>query len=99
MPAVPSESVLYSPLTYYQVKATVIPLPRSLNEEAERQTKEFLLKAAVQHSRFLVLAPRGPSMGVLDYVAYYAQSTHSARPLGCFDDVWVVEFVPYSDDR
>ena len=99
MPAVPSESVLYSPLSYYKVKAPVVPLPRSLNEEAERQARQFLLKAALERTRFLVLAPRGPSMRILDLVAYYSQSTHAPRVLGCYDDVWVVEFVPYSHAR
>jgi dolichyl-phosphate-mannose-protein mannosyltransferase len=98
MPAVASESVLYAPLSYYKVSAPVIPLPRTLNGEAERQAKQFLLKAAQEHSRFLVLAP-WPSLRIVDFLTYYSQSTHSPRVLGRFDEIWVVEFIPYSDAR
>jgi len=98
MPAVASESVLYAPLSYYKVSSPVVPLPRTLNDEAERQAKQFLLKAAQEHSRFLVLAP-WPSLRILDFLAYYSQSTHSPRVLGKFDEIWVVEFVPNIDAR
>lgn len=98
MPAVASESVLYSPLSYYKVSAPVVPLPRTLNAEAERQAKQFLLKAAQQHTRFLVLAP-WPSLRIVDLLAYDSQSTHSYRVLGTFDEIFVVEFTPYFDAR
>ncbi len=98
MPAVPSDSVLYSPLSYYKVSAPVVPLPRTLNPEAERQARKFLLKAAQEHTRFLVLAP-WPSLRIVDLLAYYSQGTHSYRVLGNFDEIFVVEFVPYSDAR
>jgi len=98
MPAVASDSVLYAPLSYYKVRAQVVPLPRTLNDEAERQVKHFLLKASQQHSRFLVLAP-WPSLRIVDFLAYSSQGTHSPRVLGNFDDIWVVEFIPYSDAR
>jgi 4-amino-4-deoxy-L-arabinose transferase-like glycosyltransferase len=98
MPAVPNESVLYSPLSYYKVSAPVVPLPRTLNDEAERQAKQFLLKAAQERTRFLVLAP-WPSLRIVDLLAYDSQSTHSYRVLGNFDEIFVVEFVPYSDAR
>ena len=81
MPAVASESVLYSPLSYYKVSAPVVPLPRTLNAEAERQAKQFLLKAAQEHTRFLVLAP-WPSLRIVDLIAYDSQSTHTYRVLG-----------------
>lgn len=98
MPAVPSDSVLYSPLSYYKVSAPVVPLPRTLNPEAERQAKQFLLKASQEHTRFLVLAP-WPSLRIVDLFAYYSQSTYTYRVLGNFDNIFVVEFVPYSDAR
>jgi hypothetical protein len=98
MPAVASESVLYSPLSYYNVSAPVVPLPRTLNAEAERQAKQFLLKAAQEHTRFLVLVP-WPSLRILDLIAYDSQSTHTYRVLGRFDEIWVVEFTPYPDAR
>ena len=98
MPAVPEESVLYSPLSYYKVSAPVIPLPRSLNDEAQRQVKQFLLKAAMERSRFVVVAPRGPSQAILDFTAYYSQNAYTSRVLGLFEDIWVVEFDPIVDD-
>jgi hypothetical protein len=98
MPAVPSESVLHSPLSYYKVSAPVVPLPRTLNDEAERQTKQFLMKAAQEHTRSLAPAP-WPSLRIVDFLAYDSQSTHTYRVLGNFDDIWVVEFIPYSDTR
>jgi dolichyl-phosphate-mannose-protein mannosyltransferase len=96
MPAVASESVLYSPLSYYKVSAPVVPFPRTLNAEAERQAKQFLLKAAQEHIRFLVLAP-WPSLRIVDLLAYDSQSTYAYRVLGKFDEIFVVEFIPYSD--
>jgi 4-amino-4-deoxy-L-arabinose transferase-like glycosyltransferase len=96
MPAIASESVLYSPLSYYKVSALVVPLPRTLNDEAERQAKQFLLNAA--HTRFLVLAP-WPSLRIVDLIANDSRSTHAYRVLGNFDEIFVVEFVPYSDGR
>jgi len=93
MPADPRESMLYAPLSYYKVSARVVPLPGSLNDEAERAARQFLLKAAPEHQRFLVLAAL-PSLRVVDYVAYYSQSTHSPRVLATFDEIWVVEFTP-----
>ena len=76
----------------------MVPLPRTLNAEAERQAKQFLLKAAQEHTRFLVLVP-WPSLRILDLIAYDSQSTHTYRVLGRFDEIWVVEFTPYPDAR
>ena len=98
MPAIASESVLYSPLSYYKVSAPVVPLPRTLNDEAERQAKQFLLSIAREHTRFLVLAP-WPSLRIVDLIAYDSQSTHTYRVLGTFDEIFVVEFTPYPDAR
>ncbi len=98
MPAVASQSVLYAPLSYYKVSAPVVPLPRTLNAEAERQATQFLLKAAPEHTRFLVLAP-WPSLRIVDLLTYDSQATYTPRVLGKFDEIWVVEFVPNSDAR
>ncbi|MGA2372601.1 MAG: glycosyltransferase family 39 protein [Candidatus Korobacteraceae bacterium] len=98
MPAVASESMLYAPLSYYKVSAPVVPLPGSLVEESKRQARQFLLKAAQEHRRFLVLAA-GPSLPTVDFLSYYSNSTHVPRVLGNFDHIWVVEFVPYSAAR
>ena len=90
--------MLYAPLSYYKVNAPVVPLPRTLVPEAERQVRQFLQKATGEHTRFLVLAP-WDSLRIVDLVVYYSQSTYTYRALGTFDDVWVVEFIPYSDAR
>ena len=97
MPAVANDSVLFAPLSYYKVNAAVVPLPRSMSPEAQRQVLRFLVGA--RRSRFLVLAGLGPSTKILDYVAYSSQDTHTYRVLGPFDSVWVAEFVPNSDTR
>jgi hypothetical protein len=96
MPAIASQSVLYAPLSYYKVKAPVVPLPRTVNAETKRQVRQFLLTAGQE--RFLVLAP-WPSLRIVDLLAYESQSTHTPRVLGKFDEIWVVEFVPYSTAR
>ena len=76
----------------------MVPLPRTLNAEAERQATQFLLKAAPEHTRFLVLAP-WPSLRIVDLLTYDSQATYTPRVLGKFDEIWVVEFVPNSDAR
>jgi hypothetical protein len=96
VPAVPVESMTYAPLSYYKVNAPVIPFPGSLNEEAERQARQFLQQTSTAHRRFLVLASI-TSMRIADYLAYYSQSTHVPRIVGSFDGIWVVEFVPRRD--
>jgi hypothetical protein len=97
MPAEAKESVLYAPLIYYKVKSPVVPLPRTLNEEADRQVRQFLQLAAQEHLRFLVLAP-GQSVPIADLLASYSQGSYSSRVLGVFDnEIMVVEFTPYSE--
>jgi len=93
MPAVPSESVLYAPLSYYKVNARIVPLPRTLNAETKRQVSQFLVEN--QGTRFLILAP-WPSLPIVNLLAYDLQSTHSYRVLGSFDEIFVVEFTPYA---
>jgi 4-amino-4-deoxy-L-arabinose transferase-like glycosyltransferase len=93
MPAVPSESVLYAPLSYYKVNARIVPLPRTLNAETKRQLNHFLM--ANEGTRFLVLAP-WPSLPIVNLLAYDLQGTHSYRVLGSFDEIFVVEFTPYA---
>jgi hypothetical protein len=93
MPAVASESVLYAPLSYYKVNARVVPLPRTLNAEAQRQVSQFLL--GNQGTRFLLLAPL-PSKQIVDLVITSTQRTHTYRVLGESDNIFVVEFTPYA---
>lgn len=93
MPAVPADSVLYSPLSYYKVDSPVIPLPRSLNDESRRLVRGFLLRTSLAPTRFLVLAPV-PSLGIVDYLALSSEGMYSTRVLASYDDIWVVEFSP-----
>jgi len=98
MPAVASESVLYSPLSYYKVSAPVVPLPRSLTPQSEQLVDRFLLSAVPQHQRFLALVPV-PSLPILDYLAYSSSASYVPRALGTFDDILVVEFDPRADGQ
>ncbi len=67
MPAVPSESVLYAPLSYYKVNAPVVPLPRTLNDEAERQAKTVPVEGGAGAHPF-------PGAGALAVVAHRRSS-------------------------
>ena len=93
MPAVASESMLFAPLSYYKVNARVVPLPRTLNAEAQRQVSHFLM--GNQGTRFLLLAPL-QSKQVVDLVITSTQRTHTYRLLGESDGVFVLEFTPYT---
>jgi hypothetical protein len=96
MPEVANESVLYAPLSYYKVSAPVVPLPRTLNDEAQRQASQFLMETAQGRSRFLMLVPE-QSQQILDLLAYDTQGAFSPRMLGNFDNIWVIEFVPITE--
>ena len=93
MPAVANESMLYAPLSYYKVNARIVPLPRTLNEEAERQVSQFLMRN--QGTRFLLLAPL-QSKQIVGVLVASTQRTHTYRLLGESDGVFVVEFTPYA---
>jgi hypothetical protein len=92
------ESILFAPLSYYKVNAPIVPLPRSLNAEAQRQVAHFLPQAGTEHRRFLVLA-YGYSVRTIDWIAYQAQYTFAPHILGQFGGVWVVEFVPRTQNN
>jgi len=93
MPAVASDSVLSAPLSYYKVNARVVPLPRTLNAEAQRQVSHFLM--GNEGTRFLVLVPL-QSRQILALLAASTQGTHSYRVLGESDNIFVLEFTPYA---
>jgi len=95
MPQVPSDSVLYAPLSYYKVNAPVVPLPRTLNQEAMSQVTRFLLKETPEHQRFLMLVP-WPSVPILNFLSYSSQGSYAPHVLGNFDGILVVEFIPRS---
>lgn len=94
MPAVPEESVLYAPLSYYKVKAQIVPLPRTLNPEAERQVAQFLAEASKRQTRFLLLAPWA-SLPIANLIIKESQQSFGYRVLGRYDDIWMLEFDPY----
>jgi Dolichyl-phosphate-mannose-protein mannosyltransferase len=99
MPAAPlGQSVLFATLGYYPVRATVIPMPRTLNTEAQLIGARFIQRAGVDHQRFLALGFIA-SYPTLDWLASQSSDTYVSRVLGDFDDVKVVEFVPRDISR
>ena len=90
------ESFFFAPLFYYKLSVPVVPLPRTLNDEAIRAGSRFLEEAARKHERFLAMAYE-PSYKTLDWLALSASATHSVRKLGIFDGVEVLEFVPRTE--
>ena len=97
MPAGPAvESILFAPVSYYKVSAPIVPLPRSLNAEAQHQIARFLPRAEAEHRRFLVLA-FVYSGRILEWIAYQTRFTYTPHMLGQFGGVWVVEFVPRAE--
>ncbi|MGC2514181.1 MAG: hypothetical protein WA383_06630, partial [Terriglobales bacterium] len=87
------DSGLFAPLAYYPLSVPVVGLPRALNDEAFRVASAFLQTAARRRERFLALAYR-PSYRTLDWIVSSASGTHSARELGVFDGIKVLEFIP-----
>lgn len=87
------DSNLFAPLSYYKLSVPVVPLPRSLNDEAVRVASNFLQHAAERRERFLGLAYI-PSYNTLDWLASTTSGTYDAHSLGSFDDIRVWEFIP-----
>jgi hypothetical protein len=71
----------FAPLTYYKLSVPVVPLPRALNDEAERVASQFLEEATQRLERFLAI-PFKPSYKTLDWIADKAARTHNVRTLG-----------------
>ncbi|HLZ42772.1 MAG TPA: glycosyltransferase family 39 protein [Candidatus Sulfotelmatobacter sp.] len=88
-----SESALFSPLSYYRVRAKVIPMPRMLNDQARRIGISFLSEATQKNERFLALGFRAsyPTLRWLEGAASAAYETHLA---GDFDGIQMIEFNP-----
>jgi hypothetical protein len=94
MPTGPTgESVLFAPLSYYKVRATVVPMPRDLDEQAQLIGRRFFSRAAPNHERFLALG-FPTSYPTLYWLASLTSLTHVSHVLGNFDGIAVVEFVP-----
>lgn len=87
------DSRYFSQLSYYRLTPPVVPLPRSLNAQAMRIASQFLADASQKHTRFLFLAYY-PSWPTLDWLARQAAPAFTARPLGIYSGVKVVEFDP-----
>jgi len=87
------DSTLFAPLTYYKLTVPVAPLPRALNREAIRLSAKFLEQVTPRRERFLALAYK-PSYGTVQWITQASAPNYWRRPLGVFDGVEVVEFVP-----
>jgi len=94
MPAdLSSENALVSQLSYYPVDAPVVFLPMDLNEETMRISSQTVFAAAQRRQRFVAVV--GPSSyPTLQWLASYSRGTFTARVLGDFDEILVVEFRP-----
>ena len=87
------ESSLFAPLSYYKLSVPVVPLPRSLNNQAKQIASSFLQMATLHHQRFLALAFKS-SYKTLDWIAGKASAAYNVRRLGIFDQVRVLDFTP-----
>ena len=88
-----SENALASQLSYYPVHAPVVFLPMSVNDEALRIGGQAVLAAAQKHTRFLAVAPPS-SYETIEWLAAYSRGQFTAKLLGEFDEIVVVEFRP-----
>jgi len=87
------DSNLFAPLSYYRLSVPVVPLPRSLNDEAVHTASSFLQDATPHHRRFLAMGFT-PSYGTLNWLAANSSANYDLRALGSFDGVKVLEFDP-----
>jgi hypothetical protein len=85
------ENSLFAWLSYYRLTVPVVPLPKSLNEEAIRVGSNFLRDASRKHQRFLAAA-HSPSIGTLEWLAHSASAAYTVHKIGDFDGVEVIEF-------
>lgn len=89
------DDTLFAPLTYYKLSVPVVGLPRALNDDARRIVSSFVTEAAQRHERFLAVGFEA-SYPTLQFMVSSSSGTHSARVLGTFDGVAVVEFTPWN---
>jgi hypothetical protein len=87
------DSALFAPLSYYTLSVPVVPLPRSLNDDARRAGLVFLRQATARHERFLAAAFMA-SWDTLDWIVDNTDDTHSFRELGEFNGIRILEFTP-----
>lgn len=94
----PKDSFFLAPISYYKLSVPVVPLPKALNDEAIRVGSQFLQEAALKHERFLALADTA-SGDTLIWLTQRTSKTYSAKNLGTFDGVTVMEFVPRDEPK
>jgi hypothetical protein len=87
------DSAVLTPLLYYKLTVPVVPLPRSLNDEAMRVGSRFLIQADRKHQRFLAMASEY-SYGTLAWLSNQASRTYDVHELKVVDGVKILEFVP-----
>jgi hypothetical protein len=90
----PKASQFYAPLSYYPVKATVIPLPETLNSEAIKMGRLVLNDATAHRQSFVAVGFASLSGGILNWLTTNASQNFTVLPVGDFDQVRVLEFVP-----
>ena len=87
------DSAYFPSLTYYKLSTTVVPLPRSLNNDAMQIASRFLRDATAKHQRFLALAFQ-PSYKTLDWLALRSSGAYTVHSIGVYDGVEILEFFP-----
>jgi hypothetical protein len=90
-----ADSAVLTPLLYYKLTVPVVPLPRSLNDEAVRVAWHFLAHATQEHERFLAMASEY-SYPTLKWLSDRTLGTDDVHDLGVFDGVKIMEFVPHA---
>ena len=93
MPKDVTQSWLFAPVSYYKLSSPVVPLPRTLNEEARSQVSKFLAGEAPARRRFLLLA-YWPSHAIVGHLWRVTRDSYTPRTLGVYDGVSVIEYVP-----
>lgn len=88
-----SENALVSQVTYYPIDAPVTLLPYSLNDEAIRISSQMVLAAARRHQRFLGIGTP-ECYPTLKWIADSSSGAFTAKTMGNFDGIVVVEYRP-----
>ena len=92
-PAAVKDSGFFTQLSYYELTAPVVGLPRRFNDQARRITSDFVQEAAQRRERFLALGFRA-SIETLHWLREITSDTYEVNMLGQPDGVLVLEFKP-----
>jgi hypothetical protein len=92
-----AENPLMSQVDYYPLRAPIVMLPMTLNDETVRVTSQAMLNAARRRRRFLVIAAPD-SYKTLEWLARYTRSAFVPQIIGTFNDIVVAEFRPIGVD-